>query len=96
MFKESFAFALSLVVDLVDADFFIPRCHGKVIANRGEGQVGDAVLWRRVQRDILGNIACGVGLGGSRCGAHIAKERRHPEVVCESLKLILSKSAIFG
>lgn len=39
MFKQGFAFALSLVVDLVDADFFIPRRDGEVVADGGESQV---------------------------------------------------------
>lgn len=45
MVEESLSFALTLVVNLVDADLLIPRGDSEVFTDGGEAKVGDAVVW---------------------------------------------------
>ena len=62
MLKKRLSFTLSLLVDLIDADLLVPGRDGKMFAGGGETKIGDTVLGRRVERDILGDIAGGIGL----------------------------------
>lgn len=63
MVEERLSFTLSLFIDLIDADFLVPRRDGKVFTSGGETKIGDTVLGRRIESDILGDIASGIGLG---------------------------------
>ena len=62
MLKERLSFTLSLLVDLIDADLLVPGRDGKVFTSGGETKIGDTVLGRRIERDILGDIPGGIGL----------------------------------
>lgn len=62
MLKKRLSFTLSLLVDLIDADLLVPGRDGKVFAGGGESKIGYTVLGRRVERDILRDVAGGVGL----------------------------------
>lgn len=53
MFEESLSFALALVVDFVNANFFIPRCDSQVVSGRREAEIGDTILWGLVQGNIF-------------------------------------------
>lgn len=63
MLEKSLSFTLSLLIDLIDPDLLVPRRDGKVFTGGRETHIGDTVLGRRIEGDILGDIACGVGLG---------------------------------
>jgi hypothetical protein len=59
MLEECFALAITLVVNLVDANFLIPRRNGKIICGGGERDLRDAILWRLGESHILGDVSCG-------------------------------------
>lgn len=74
MLKQRFSFTLSLLVDFVNADFLVPRGNGKVVADRRESEIGDAILRRLVQSNILGDVTCGVGRSCRRGRGAAAKK----------------------
>jgi hypothetical protein len=76
MVEKSLSFALTLFVDLVDPDLFIPGGDCEVFTGGRETEVGDTVLWRGVQGNVFGDIAGGGGLAGGG-GATDGSEERH-------------------
>lgn len=77
MFEESLSFTLSLLIDFVDADFFVPGCHSKVFADRRKAKVRDTVFWWRGQGDIFRDISSGIGLARCRRRGADGTEERH-------------------
>lgn len=75
MLEQRLAFTLTLFVDFIDADLLVPRRHGQVIAGGGKAKIGDAVFWWRIEGDVFGDVASGVGLAGRRRRADGAEER---------------------
>lgn len=78
MLEQSLSFTLSLLIDLINPDLLIPRRDSKVFTSRRETHIGDTILRRRIESNILRDIARGVGLS-CRCrrSADRTEERRH-------------------
>ena len=66
MLEQCLPFTLTLIVDFINANFLIPRSDGEMVTGGGKSEVGDAVVGRRVEGDIFGDVAGGVCLTGCR------------------------------
>lgn len=89
MLKESFSFTLSLIIDLINADFLVPRSYRKMFTGGGKLKIRNAIFRRRIESDIFRYVAGGVCL--ARCcrrSADRTEERHSNENFCFSQGLV--------
>ena len=60
MFIEMLPLALTGGGDFVDANLLVPTGDGEKVALAGEGEVGDSILGRVRDSDVLAQIAQGI------------------------------------